>query len=81
MCLISGHDSTWILFRKIHNSFRTSTLSSITALPWCSKVCRATHPGSCLEATTVLPCSEYKFNSDEEEEPETRYGMALTMDV
>ena len=25
--------------------------------------------------------SEYKFNSDEEEEPETRYGMALTMDV
>jgi len=26
-------------------------------------------------------CSEYKFNSDEEEEPETRYGMALTMDV
>ncbi len=29
----------------------------------------------------ACPRSEYKFNSDEEEEPETRYGMALTMDV
>ena len=41
----------------------------------------STHVSSCLEAIGLWPRSEYKFNSDEEEEPETRYGMALTMDV